>query len=259
MFADSHCHLDFPELAEQRQDVLKRARAAGVQRFLTIATHYSRHAGVQAIADQEADVWCSVGVHPHHCAEAGESPSAQDLLTLTRHPRVAAIGETGLDYHYEHSPRQVQQESFRRHIHVARETGLPIIVHTREADDDTAHILKQEGGNDLQGVLHCFSSGRDLAMAALEMGFYISCSGILTFRNAQALREIIRDIPLDRLLIETDAPFLAPIPHRGRVNEPGYVIHTAASLAELKGVPLAELASATTANFLKLFSRVDAL
>ena len=252
MLVDSHCHLDFPDFAAERDAVIARARAAGIGTMLTIGTRLDEFAGVRAIAEAYDDVWCSVGAHPHEAADHAAT-AATELAALAAHPRVIGIGETGLDYHYDHSPREVQQRVFRSHIAAARLSGLPLIVHAREADDDVARMLRDEAAT--AGVLHCFSSGRRLAEAALELGFYISISGIVTFRNAEELHAIVRDVPLDRLLVETDAPYLAPVPYRGKRNEPAYVATTAAAVAALKGIEPEELAAATTENFFRLFTR----
>ncbi|MDE1174278.1 MAG: TatD family hydrolase [Parvibaculaceae bacterium] len=253
---DSHCHLDFPDFAGETDEVVARARAAGVGIMVTISTKLTEWDKVRAIAERYENIYCSVGIHPH---EAGSEPEVDTakLVELARHPKVVGIGETGLDYYYEHSDRDVQIASFRSHIAAARETGLPLIVHTREADEDTASILSEEMAKGaFPGLLHCFTSGRALAGHALGLGFYISLSGIVTFRNAEDLRMTAKDVPLDRLLVETDSPYLAPIPHRGKRNEPAFVVHTAARVAEVKGVTAEELAAATTRNFLKLFSRI---
>ncbi len=242
MLVDSHCHLDFADFAEERDAVVARAHAAGVGTMLTIGTRLDQFPGVRAIAEAYPDIWCSVGAHPHEAADHA-ALSAEDLAALAAHPRVVGIGETGLDFHYDHSPREVQ------------ERGLPLIIHAREADDEVARVLREERAP--PGVLHCFSSGRGLAEAALDLGFYISISGIVTFRNAEELRAIVRDVPLDRLLVETDAPYLAPVPYRGRRNEPAYVAATAASVAALKGVEPADLAAATTENFFRLFGKAS--
>ncbi len=257
MLVDSHCHLDFADFDADREAAIARARAAGVGGLLTICTHLSRFDAIAAIADSHADIWCSVGIHPHQVAE--EAPATLDeLVRLASHPRVVGIGETGLDYFYDHSPREAQRASFRSHLAAARRTGLPVIVHSRDADADTAGILAEEyAQGPFVGVMHCFSSGAALAQAALGLGLYVSLSGIVTFKNAEALRGIARDLPPDRLLVETDAPFLAPVPLRGRRNEPAFVAHTAAALAELRGVSLAELADRTTENFFRLFARAE--
>ena len=252
MLVDSHCHLDFPDFADEREAVIARARAAGVGTMLTIGTRLDQFPGVRALAEAHDDIWCSVGAHPHEAADHAATTAAE-LAALGAHPRVVGIGETGLDFHYDHSPRAVQEAVFRAHIAAARQSGLPLIVHAREADAAVARILREEGAP--AGVLHCFSSGRALAEAALDLGFYISISGIVTFRNAEELRAIVRDLPLDRLLVETDAPYLAPVPYRGKRNEPAYVAATAAAVAALKSVAPAELAAITTANFFRLFGK----
>jgi len=251
MLVDSHCHLDFAEEAE-RPEIVARAKRAGVKTLLTISTKLDEFATVRAIAETDPDIWCSVGVHPH---EAAVEPAATraGLVAATKHPKVVGIGETGLDFYYEHSPRVRQAEVFRLHIAAARDAEVPLIVHTRDADPETIAILEEE--RPPAGVIHCFSTGRALAERALALGFYISLSGIVTFKTAQELRDIVRDIPLDRLLVETDAPYLAPVPLRGKRNEPAFITHTAALVAELKGVTPEELARATTANFFRLFAK----
>lgn len=255
---DSHCHLDFPDFGPEVEDVVARAHEAGVGLMLTISTKVSEFDRVRAVAERFPHVYCTVGIHPHEAASEPETDTAT-LVEMAKHPKVVGIGETGLDYFYEHSPREAQQRNFRAHVAAARETGLPLVVHTRDADDDTAGILAEEMGKGaFPGLLHCFSSGPQLAEKALEIGFYISLSGILTFKNAVELRETASKVPMDRLLVETDAPYLAPVPKRGRRNEPSFVVHTAEKLAEVKGVSTSELAEATTANFLRLFSRVPA-
>jgi TatD DNase family protein len=252
MLVDSHCHLDFPDFAEERDAVIARARAAGVGTMLTIGTRLDQFPGVRAIAEAYPEIWCSVGAHPHEAADHAAIGGAT-LAALAAHPRVVGIGETGLDFHYDHSPRDVQEQVFRAHIAASQASGLPLIIHAREADDEIARILREAAPP--PGVLHCFSSGRALAEAALELGFYISISGIVTFRNADELRDIVRDVPLERLLVETDAPYLAPVPYRGRRNEPAYVAATAACVAALKGIAPDELAAATTENFFRLFHK----
>jgi len=256
MLVDSHCHLDFPDFADDLDGVVGRAGQAGVGLLLTIGTHLSRHEQVLRVAERFPNVYCSVGIHPH---EAGSEPAAtvERLLELAAHPKVVAFGETGLDYFYDKSPRDRQRASFRIHLQAARRAGLPVIVHTRDADDDTAAILAEEMGQGaFTGLIHCFSSGPQFAEKAIELGLYISASGIMTFKTAEALRATLRAVPLDRLLVETDAPYLAPVPFRGKRNEPAYVAHTAARLAEIKEVPFADLERASTANFLRLFSKV---
>jgi TatD DNase family protein len=220
--------------------------------MLTICTRLDQFPAVRAIAEARDNVWCSVGAHPHEAAEHAGTTASQ-LAALAEHPRVVGIGETGLDFYYDHSPRDVQEQVFRAHIAASKASGLPLIVHAREADIEIARILREESPR--AGVLHCFSSGRGLAEAALGLGFYISISGIITFRKADELRAIVRDVPLDRLLVETDAPYLAPVPYRGKRNEPAYIVATATAVAELKGVSLLQLAAATTENFFALFQK----
>ena len=257
MLIDSHCHLDFPELTNDESGVLARARAAGIGGMLTIGTRLDQFEQVRAIAERHDNVWCSVGVHPHEAKEEGQR-TPDRLIEATRHAKVVGIGETGLDFYYEHSPREEQAESFRAHIAASRETGLPLIVHTRNADAETGDILEEEHRKGtFPGLIHCFSSGRAVADRALALGLYISISGIVTFKAAEDLRAIVRDLPLDRLLVETDAPYLAPVPKRGKTNEPAFVTHTAAKVAELKGVSLAELEAATTDNFFRLFTKAE--
>jgi TatD DNase family protein len=252
MLVDSHCHLDFADGADERAAIIARARTAGVATMLTIATRLDEFARVRAIAEGDPDIWCSVGVHPHEAAGHADLRPEQ-LAVLAAHPKVIGIGETGLDFHYDLSPRPVQEEVFRAHLAAARATGLPPIIHAREADDEIAHILEDE--HSPPGVLHCFSGGRGLAERALALGFFVSISGIVTFKNAAALRAIVCDLPLDRLLIETDSPYLAPVPFRGKRNEPAYVAATAAAVAALRRVEPAALAAATTANFFRLFTK----
>ena len=255
MLVDSHCHLDFPDFAGQVPEILSRARANGVGSCVSIGTRLSAFDGVRAVAEQFDNVWCSVGIHPHE-AEKELLNDATPLLERARHPKVVGLGETGLDYFYEHSPRAEQAVNFRWHIAAARETGLPLIVHTRDADDDTIEILRDEMGQGaFTGLIHCFTGTRRLAEAALDLGFYISASGIATFKKSEELRAVLKDVPLDRLLVETDAPYLAPVPMRGKRNEPAFVVHTAAAMAELKGVAPDELARATTDNFFHLFTK----
>jgi TatD DNase family protein len=255
---DSHCHLDYPGLAEDTDAVLARARDAGVGHMLTIGTKITAFDGVLAVAKKYDNVSCSVGIHPH---EAGTEPAmdVEKLMALAQHPKVVAFGETGLDFYYEHSPRADQERSFRVHIAAARKAGLPVIVHTRDADAEMAAILTDEMKKGaFTGVIHCFSSGPDLAATALDLGFYISISGIVTFKKAGGLRAVVKTVPLDRLLVETDSPYLAPIPYRGKTNEPAYVTHTAATVAGLKEVSKEDLATQTTANFFRLFAKAKA-
>jgi TatD DNase family protein len=262
MLVDSHCHLDFPDFAAEREAVIARAGAAGVGTMLTIATRLDQFEAVHAIAAAHPQIWCSVGVHPHEAAGEGAGEiaghgdlAAARLIALAGRPRVVGLGETGLDFHYDLSPRDTQERVFRAHIAAAHATRLPLIIHTRAADAEMAAILAAE--QPPPGVLHCFSSGRQLAETALELGFYLSISGIVTFRNAEDLRAIVRDVPLDRLLVETDAPYLAPVPYRGKRNEPAFVVATAAAVAALKGVTPEALAAATTANFFRLFAKAQ--
>jgi TatD DNase family protein len=252
MLVDSHCHLDFPDFAAERDAVVSRARAAGVGTMLTISTRLDEFENVRAIAESDPAIWCSVGAHPHEAADHAALLPEQ-LAALAAHPKVVGIGETGLDFHYDLSPRNIQERVFRAHIAASRATGLPLIIHAREADDQVAGLLKEE--HPQPGVMHCFSSGRSLAEAALRLGFYISISGIVTFKNADDLRAIVRDVPLDRLLVETDSPYLAPVPYRGKRNEPAFVTATAAAVAKLKGIEPEALAEATTANFFRLFAK----
>ena len=254
MLVDSHCHLDFPDFAAEREAVIGRARAAGVETMLTISTRLDQFDGVRAIAAAYDGIWCSVGAHPHEAADHAALVSEQ-LVTLASHPKVIGIGETGLDFHYDLSPRDIQEAVFRAHIDASRASGLPLIIHAREADREIARILEEE--RPPPGVLHCFSSGRALAETALGLGFYISISGIVTFRNAEELRAIVRDLPLDRLLVETDAPYLAPVPYRGKRNEPAFVAATAAAVAALKGLDPQHLATATCENFFRLFTKAN--
>ena len=256
MLVDSHCHLDFPDFAEDLDAVMGRAAAAGVGVMLTINTHLTRFERSLAVAERFDNVWCTVGVHPH---EAGSEPAAEveRLVDLSRHPKVVGFGETGLDYFYDKSLRERQRDSFRAHLAAARATGLPVVVHTRDADDDTAAILAEEMGKGaFTGLIHCFSSGPELAARALDLGLMISVSGIVTFKKTEALRATLAAVPLDRLLVETDCPYLAPVPHRGKRNEPAYVAATAAALAAVKGLPAGDVEAATTANFFRLFSKV---
>ena len=258
MFVDSHCHLNYKGLVEDQQAVLVRARAAGVSTMLNISTRESEWDEVIAVAERESDVWASVGIHPH---EADQHPDMQTatLVEHSGHERVVAIGESGLDFYYDHSDRDRQRTSFRAHIAAARETGLPIIVHTRDAEADTAEILADEMGKGAYpGVIHCFTASADFARKALDLGLFISISGIVTFKNARDLQETAKTLPGDRLLIETDSPFLAPVPHRGRPCEPAFVADTARFLAALRGESVEALAETTSANFLKLFSKVVA-
>jgi TatD DNase family protein len=255
MLIDSHCHLDFDDLSVQLPDILARAEASGVDQMVTISTKMTTFERVHALAKSHDNIWCTVGVHPHEAGKEGDV-SIETLVAKAQSPRVIGIGETGLDYFYEHAPREAQKQSFCTHIAAARQTGLPLIVHTRDADDDMAKILSEEMKRGcFSGLLHCFSSGSALAKVALELGFYVSFSGIVTFKAAEEVREVARAVPLDRLLVETDAPYLAPIPNRGKTNEPSFVVHTAAKLAELRDMGENEMANLTTNNFYRLFKK----
>jgi len=255
MLADSHCHLNYPGLVEHQQAVLERARARGVTAMLNIATRESEWDAVLATAEREPDVWATVGIHPNE-ADAHPHVDTAKLVARAAHPRVVGIGESGLDYHYDHSGPEQQQASFRAHIAACRETGLPLIVHTRDAEADTIAILRDEmDKGTYPGVIHCFTASRDFADKALELGLYISISGIVTFKNAKEIQDTARIIPADRLLIETDAPFLAPVPHRGKPGEPGFVADTLAFLAQLRGEAPEALAERTATNFHTLFGK----
>jgi TatD DNase family protein len=256
MLVDSHCHLDFPDFAEERAAIVARALDAGIGRMVTISTRVKRFAQILEIAKSFDEVYCSVGTHPHNAAEETDI-TTEELVRLSRHPKVVAIGEAGLDYHYDKSPRDAQAAGFRRHIAAARETGLPLVIHARSADDDMAAILEEEAGKGtFPFILHCFSSGRRLAEIGVALGGYVSFSGILTFRNSAELRAIAAQVPRDRLLVETDAPYLAPVPHRGQRNEPSFVVETAKVLAETIGVSPVEIAKITTDNFFRLFAKM---
>ncbi len=255
---DSHCHLDFKDFEGELDNVVGRARDAGVGAMVTICTHLSRFDRVRAIAERYDNIWCSAGVHPHEADGEGEAATVEALVALAADPLVVGIGETGLDYYYEHSSRERQLASFRNHIIAARETGLPLIVHTRDADKETVEILTEEyAKGPFTGLIHCFSTSSYMAEKAMEIGFYISLSGIITFKAAEELRETVRALPLDRLLVETDAPYLAPVPKRGKRNEPSFVAHTGAMLAELKQVGMDELARVTTDNFFRIFAKAE--
>lgn len=256
MLVDSHCHLDFPDFADDLDAIVARARTAGVGRMVTISTRARKLPDLLAIAERFEDVFCSVGTHPHHAHEELDI-GASDLVAMTAHPKVAAIGEAGLDYFYDTSPRSAQEQGFRAHIAAARETGLPLVIHSREADDDMARILEEETGKGaFPAVLHCFTGGAELARRAIDLGLHISFTGILTFKNSQNLRDIAASLPADRILVETDAPYLAPGKFRGKRNEPAYVTETARVLAETRGVPPDEIARQTTENFFGLFNKI---
>ena len=254
---DSHCHLDFKDFADELDDVVKRAENAGISTLVTISTQLSTFDKVLEIAERFDNIYCSVGVHPHE-ADQEADVTAEQLIELARHPKVVGIGETGLDYYYDHSDRETQRACFRQHIIAARETGLPLIVHARDADEDMQEILRGEAGKGtFPGLIHCFTSTDAVAQCALELGMYISISGIITFNSAKDLRQVVAKVPLARLLVETDAPYLAPVPRRGKRNEPAFVIHTAEKLAEIKRVSPQELAAITSDNFFKLFSKAS--
>ena len=258
MLIDSHCHLEYEGLVEDQGGVLDRARSAGVQGFLNISTRRSEWDRVVATAERHADVWASVGIHPHEAdrhADLGEAA----LLEATKHPKVVGIGETGLDYYYDKSDREVQQALFRTHISVARETGLPLIIHTRDAEEDTFRILDEEmGKGGFPALIHCFTASADFGRKVLDLGLSISISGIVTFKNAQDLQAVVATIPADRILVETDSPFLAPVPHRGKRCEPAYTADTARFVADLRGTSTDELGAATTRNFFNLFKKAAA-
>src|ERR1035437_8783667 len=256
MLVDSHCHLDFPDFASELDAVVARARAAGIGRMVTICTRVRKHEQVLAVAEKFPEIFCSVGTHPHNAHEELDI-DAKALIALTKNPKVVAIGEVGLDYHYDNSPRDAQAQGLRQHIVAARENRLPLGIHARDCDADMARILEEESGKGaFQAVLHCFTGGRDLAMRAIGLGHYVSFTGILTFKNSAALREIAAALPVDRILVETDAPYRAPLPYRGKRNEPAYVVETAKILAQTRGVTADEIARQTTENFFRLFNKV---
>jgi TatD DNase family protein len=256
MLIDSHCHLDFPDFAAELDAVVERAREAGIGRMVTISTRIARQAELLAIAERFPDVFCSVGTHPHYAHEELDI-GVSDLVARTRHASVVALGEAGLDYHYDTSPREAQEQAFRRHIAAARETGLPLVIHSRDADDDMARILEEETGRGpFPAVLHCFTGGPDLARRAIALGLHVSFTGILTFKNSGDLRTIAAGLPAERILVETDAPYLAPGRFRGKRNEPAYVVETAKVLAEARGVSFDAIARQTTETFFRLFAKV---
>jgi TatD DNase family protein len=256
MLIDSHCHLDFPDFAPELDAVVARAEAAGVRHIVTISTRVKRHAQILAIAEKYPSVTCSVGTHPHHADEELDITAA-DLVSRSTHPKVVAIGEAGLDYHYDNSPRDAQSQGFRTHIAAARATQLPLVIHTREADEDCARILEDEmGKGPFPAVLHCYTGGAELARRAVALGCYIGFTGIVTFKNSAALREIAKAVPTDRFLVETDAPYLAPLPFRGKRNEPAYVVEVAKVLADVRGTSFEQICSQSTDNFFRLFSKV---
>jgi len=258
ILTDTHCHLDFPDFVEELDTVIARAGEMGVKRMITISTRVKKVAAYRALAERFANVWFSVGTHPHNAAEEPDV-TLNEILAAADHPKCVAIGEGGLDYHYDKSPRDMQAASFRLQIDAARRTGLPLVIHARAADDDMIAILEEEMGKGVfKAVLHCFSSGAELARRGVALGLYLSFSGILTFRNSEEIRQIAAEAPADRLLVETDAPYLAPVPHRGKRNEPGFTAHTAQVLADVRGQPLAALAPVLEANTNRLFSKLGA-
>ena len=258
MLVDSHCHLDFPDFELERDDIIARARNVGIGHMVTISTRVKQFDRIRALAEAYDTVTCSVGTHPHNADEELDV-TVEELVALADHPKVVAIGEAGLDYHCDNAPREAQAEGLRRHINAARITGLPLVIHARSADEDMANILEE--AHDADGpfpmVLHCFSSGLELAQRGVALGAYVSFSGILTFKSAQELRDIAAQMPADRLLVETDAPYLAPVPHRGQRNEPAFVTKTAERLADVRGLETEELADLTTDNFRRLFTKVN--
>jgi len=259
MLVDSHCHLDFKDFAEEGiAEVVNRANAASVDHMVTISIKVSEFDKVKSVAESFDCIDCTVGTHPHYASEIAEqSVTKEQLIKLSQHPKVIGIGETGLDYYYDYAVHEDQKKSLSKHIEVCLETGLPIIIHSRDADEDMARILKEEGQGQLTGVMHCFSSSQALAEAALDLGFYISLSGIVTFKKSDELRDIARNVPLDKILVETDSPYLAPMPNRGKRNEPAFVVDTARKVAEIKEVSEEELAQITTDNFYRLFTKAE--
>jgi TatD DNase family protein len=256
MIVDSHCHLDFPDFAQELDAVVARAEQAGVGRIVTISTRVKRLPNLIAIAERFPNVTCSVGTHPHQADEEDGIP-AEELIAHTKHPKVVALGEAGLDYFYDKASREAQERGFRTHIAAARATGLPLVIHTRDADADTGRILEEEmAKGTFSAVLHCYTGGRELALKAVALGLYVGFTGILTFNKSEALRAIAAELPADRILVETDAPYLAPTPYRGKRNEPAYVVETAKMLAQTRGVPFAEIEQQTTENFFRLFHKV---
>lgn len=256
MLVDSHCHLDFPDFEEDRDAVVARARAAGVEVMVTISTRVRQIGALKALASRYERIYCSVGTHPHHADEELDV-TVDELVAQAEDPIVVAIGEAGLDYHYDNAPREAQEEGFRRHIEAARKTQLPLVIHARDADADIAEILTQEMGKGaFPAILHCFSSGVELARRGVELGCYVSFSGILTFKRSDELRAIAAEVPAERLLIETDAPYLAPVPHRGHRNEPAYVVDTAHVLADVRGIAPDLLSAVTTDNFFRIFNKI---
>jgi TatD DNase family protein len=258
MLVDSHCHLDFPDFADDLDGIIARAAAAGIGRMVTISTRVRKLDRLIAIAECYDNVYCSVGTHPHN-ADEEDGISPDELIALTRHPKVVALGEAGLDYFYDNGSPDAQARGFRAHIAAARATGLPLVIHTREADEDCGRILQEEAeGGSFRAVLHCYTGGRELAMKAVSLGLYIGFTGILTFKKSEALRALAAELPADRILVETDSPYLAPGKFRGKRNEPAYIVEVAKVLAETRGVSLEEISRQTTDNFFRLFSKVNA-
>lgn len=256
MIVDSHCHLDFKEFSADRDAIVRRAKEAGVGAMVTISTRVKEFDRIREIVETYDNVFGSVGTHPHNADEELDV-SAEDLIRIAEHPKIVAIGEAGLDYHYDHAPRDAQAQGFRTHIAAARETGLPLVIHAREADEDMIRILEDESAKGaFPAVLHCYSSGAELARRGVALGLYVSFSGILTFKNSQYVRDIAMSVPDDRILVETDAPYLAPAPHRGQTNEPSYTVHTAQVLADIRGWTFEKAAQCTTENFARLFTKV---
>lgn len=255
MYVDSHCHLNFPDLAQDLPDILQRMATNQVTHALVVSVDMPDWPGLIELVEPHRHLWASVGVHPDY--EATSDPTEAELLELSRHPKVVAIGETGLDYYRLSEPLDWQRERFRRHIRVARQSNLPLIIHTRQSVEDTLRILREENAAEVGGVMHCFTESWEMAQAAIDLNFYISISGIVTFKNAGIVHEVATKVPLDRLLIETDSPYLAPVPYRGKRNDPSKVIHVAEKIADLKGIPVAEVAHASTENFFKLFNKID--
>jgi TatD DNase family protein len=257
LIVDSHCHLDFDELESRLPEVIANAEAAGVGLMVSIGTRVRKFDRLLRIAEENANVYCTIGTHPHNAHEELDV-SVANLVEFARHPKVVGIGEAGLDYHYDKSPRNAQAQGFRTHITAARETGLPLVIHAREADDDTATMLEYEmQKGPFKPLLHCFTASMDLARRGLAIGAYVSFSGILTYKNAESLRDVAREVPMDRLLVETDSPYLAPVPFRGKSNEPAYVVKTLEQLATTKGVAIETMAQATNDNFFRLFSKIQ--
>lgn len=255
MLIDHHCHLDFPQFADDLSGVIARARAAGVGAMATISTRISKFDTYRQIAEAHDEIYFSIGTHPHNAHEELDVPISE-IVRLAEHPKCVAVGEAGLDYYYQNSPREAQAEGFRKHIAAARETGLPLEIHAREADEDTAAILEEETNKGrFPAVLHCFTGGPDLAKRAIDLGLYISFSGVLTFKKSDELRKIAASVPLEQVLVETDAPYLAPVPFRGKTNEPAYVVNTAEALAAARGISFEEVALATTENFFRLYTK----